>query len=67
MIWILKEMIEFMKDNAVWLTPVLVAVVSGVFYLLKKVSQNKQTISNVSNSHINQAGSNISVKEEKDV
>lgn len=67
MIWILKEMIEFMKDNAVWLTPVLVAVVSGIFYLLKKGSQNKQTISNVSNSHINQAGGNINVKEEKDV
>lgn len=67
MIWILKEMIEFMKDNAVWLTPVLVAVVSGVFYLLKKGSQNKQNISNVSNSHINQAGGNINLKEENDV
>lgn len=67
MIWILKEMIEFIKDNAVWLTPVLVAVVSGIFYLLKKGSQNKQTISNVSNSHINQAGSNINMKEEKNV
>ena len=67
MIWILKEMIEFLKDNAAWLTPVLVAVVSGIFYFLKKGSQNKQTISNVSNSHINQAGGNINVKEEKDV
>ena len=60
-------MIEFMKENAVWVTPVLVAVVSGIFYLLKKGSQNKQNISNLSNSHINQAGGNISVKEEKDV
>lgn len=67
MIWILKEMIEFMKDNSVWLTPVLVAVVSGVFYLLKKGSQNKQNISNVSNSNVNQAGGYINVKDEKDV
>ena len=63
----MKEMIEFMKDNAVWLTPVLVAIVSGVFYLLKKGSKNSQSLSNVSNSHINQAGGNIDVKEEKDV
>ena len=60
-------MIEFIKDNAGWLTPVLVAVVSGIFYLLKKGSRNSQNISNVRNSHINQAGGNISVKEEKDV
>ena len=60
-------MIEFIRDNAAWLTPILVAIVSGIFYLLKKGSQNKQIISNVSNSHVNQAGSNINVKEEKDV
>lgn len=60
-------MIEFLKDNASWLTPVLVAVVSGIFYLLKK-GGNKQNVSNVSNSHINQAGGDINLKEEnKDV
>lgn len=64
---ILKEMLEIIKDNAAWLTPVLVAVVSGIFYLLKKGSQNEQNISNVSNSHVNQAGGNINVKGEKDV
>ena len=64
---ILKEMLEIIKDNAAWLTPVLVAVVSGIFYLLKKGSQNEQNISNVSNSHVNQAGGNINVKEEKNV
>lgn len=61
------EMIEIIKENSVWLTPVLVAVVSGIFYLLKRGSQNKQNISNVSNSRINQAGDNINVKEEKNV
>lgn len=54
---------ELLKDNAVWLTPVLVAIVSGVFYLLKK--GNSQSINNVSNSHVNQAGRNINEKEEK--
>lgn len=56
-------MIELLKDNAVWLTPVLVAIVSGVFYLLKK--GNSQSINNVSNSHISQAGGNINEKEDK--
>lgn len=58
---VIEVMIEFVKDNALWLTPVLVAIVSGVFYLLKK--GNSQTITNVSNSHINQAGGNINEKE----
>ena len=56
-------MMELLKDNAVWLTPVLVAIVSGVFYLLK--NGNSQSINNVSNSHVNQAGRNINEKEEK--
>lgn len=60
-------MIEIIKENSVWLTPVLVAVVSGIFYLLKRGSQNKQNISNVTNSRINQAGGNINEKEEKNV
>lgn len=54
---------ELLKDNAVWLTPVLVAIVSGVFYLLK--NGNSQSINNVSNSHVNQAGRDINEKEEK--
>ena len=61
------EMIEIIKENSVWLTPVLGAVVSGIFYLLKRGSQNKQNVSNVTNSRINQAGGNINEKEEKNV
>lgn len=57
-------MLEFIKDNASWLTPILVAVVSGIFYLLKK--GNSQSVNNVSNSHINQAGGDINIKEEKE-
>lgn len=60
----LKAMSEFMKDNAVWLTPVLVAVVSGVFYLIKRGGQNnKQSIKKVSDSTIYQAGNDINHKE----
>lgn len=51
---------EVVKDNAVWLTPVLVAIVSGVFYLLKKGGRyNKQTIGDVSGGNVNQTGGNI--------
>ena len=57
-------MLEFIKDNASWLTPILVAVVSGIFYLLKK--GNSQSVNNISNSHINQAGGDINIKEEKE-
>ena len=44
----------FFRDNAVWITPVLVAIVSGVFLLLSKKDKgrrkNKQVIKNVNNS-----------------
>lgn len=51
-------MVDFFKENAVWVTPVLVAIVTGVFYLLKKGgNSNKQTISNVKNSKITQTNS----------
>ena len=68
LVWIhnnkkLDCMIDFLKDNAVWLTPVLVAVVSGVFYLIKKGGKsNKQTIKDVKDSTIYQAGGDIEKK-----
>ena len=56
-------MLEFMKNNAVWLAPVLVAVVSGIFYLIKKAgNSNKQTIKNIKGSSIYQAGGDIKKK-----
>lgn len=63
-------MLKAITDNAIWLTPVLVAIVSGVFYLLKKGgNHNKQKIGNVSGGNVNQAGGNITInrKEEDDV
>lgn len=56
------SMIEFIKDNALWLTPILVAVcggiVSGIFYLMKK-GGSQQHIENVGNENsINQVNGN---------
>lgn len=56
------SMIEFIKDNAQWLTPILVAVcggiVSGIFYLMKK-GGSQQHIENVGNENsINQVNGN---------
>lgn len=50
---------DFLKDNAVWITPLLVAmvggIVRGIFYLVKKEgNSSKQTIKNIHNSNINQ-------------
>lgn len=55
--------IDFLKDNSVWITPLLVAIVggviSGIFHLIKKGGKsNKQTIKDVQNSTINQANGN---------
>lgn len=54
---------DFLRDNSVWVTPILVAIVggivSGIFYLIKKGGNNsKQTIKNVHNSNINQINGN---------
>ena len=62
-------MISFIQENYVWLTPILVALVSsivgGIFQLMKKnASKNKQTIKRVSNSNINQANGNINVNKQ---
>lgn len=54
---------EFLKDNSVWITPLLVAIaggiISGIFYLIKNGgNHNKQSIKNVHNSNINQINGN---------
>lgn len=54
---------EFLKDNSVWITPLLVAIagsiISGIFYLIKKGgNHNKQSIKNVHDSNINQINGN---------
>lgn len=47
-------MIQFLKENALWLSPIVVAIIGGLFSLIKKSKGkiNKQTIKNVNNSSI---------------
>ena len=55
-------MLQFFRDNAVWITPVLVAIVSGVFLFFSKKGNNtnyKQKAKNNDNSNIYQAGRDI--------
>lgn len=61
-------MIKFIQDNYIWLTPILVALVSGIvagiFHLIKKSEgKNKQIIKNVNNCNINQAGGDVNVNQ----
>ena len=53
---------EFVRENAVWVTPVLVAIVSGMFLLLSKKGRtyrkNKQVVKDVHNSTIIQNNTN---------
>lgn len=51
---------QVVSDYAVILVPVAVAIVTGVFYLIKKAGKhNNQKIKNTSNSVINQANGDI--------
>ena len=59
-------MVQFIQDNYIWLTPILVALVSGIvagiFHLIKKSgSKNRQVIKNVNNSSINQSGGDVNI------
>lgn len=54
---------DFLKENLIWITPLLVAIVggiiSGIFYLIKKEGKsNNQTIKDIHNSNINQVNGN---------
>ena len=54
------NMKQFITDYAVILAPVAVAVVTGIFYLIKKAgNHNNQKINNISDSMINQANGDI--------
>lgn len=47
-------MIQFLKENALWLSPIIVAIIGGIFSLMKKNTRksNKQTAKNVKDSNI---------------
>lgn len=56
-------MIDWLKDNVGWICPIVMAVCAVVtlicHYPHKKKNGNKQTISSVKNSNINQVGGDI--------
>lgn len=57
---------QFIADYAVILVPVAVAIVTGIFYIIKKAgNHNNQKISNASNSVINQANGKIKINHTK--
>ena len=47
-------MIQFLKENALWFSPIVVAIIGGLFSLIKKSKEktNKQNVKNVNNSSI---------------
>lgn len=55
-------MTEFMQENAAWLVPIIVAVITGAFALLKK-QKDSHSIKNgdISNSHVNNINGDVNV------
>nr|WP_316615566.1 hypothetical protein [uncultured Alistipes sp.] len=57
---------QFISDYAVILVPVAVAIVTGIFYLIKKSgNHNNQRIKNISNSNVIQANGEIKAQNGK--
>ena len=55
--------LTFIKENATWLVPICVAIIAGIFTLLKKNKDTQrihtsQKIKNCNNNTINQIGGN---------
>lgn len=54
------EILEFIQRNSNWIVPIIVAIISGVFGLLKIGGhKNSQTIKNVKDSNVQQANGTI--------
>ncbi len=46
---------NYIIENAEWLTPIIVAIIGGIFALFKKSSNsNKQIAKDIHNSQVNQ-------------
>lgn len=57
---------QFIADYAVILVPVAVAIVTWIFYLIKKSGiHNNQRIKNISNSNVIQANGEINAQNDK--
>ncbi len=53
-----ESIIQFIKDNAVWVVPIIIAFIGGLFALIKRqtTSSIRQNVKNVDNSNITQIG-----------
>lgn len=62
-------MVDWIKDNYGWICGIVVAICAVLtllhLYFHKEKDKGNQTISNVSDSNINQAGGNISNTEQR--
>ena len=55
---------QILSNYAVVFVPIAVAIVSGIFYLIKKSgAHNNQRTKNTTNSNVNQANGNITIKD----
>ena len=62
----MNSMIELLKDYQYLIATVMVAVISGIFYLIKKGGNHKsQIIKNVKDSQVYQAGDGQNVTKGK--
>lgn len=56
---------QILSDYAVIFVPIAVAIVSGIFYLIKKSgAHNNQRTKNTTHSNVNQANGNITIKDD---
>lgn len=58
----MDDTIAFLRDNAEWIAAVVaicVSIIGGIYKLFHKEPKNNQSINNVNNSIVNQAGRNI--------
>lgn len=56
----------FLKENAIWIVPITVVIIKGIFTLIKKTNtRTKQEIKNVQNSKITQIGGNQNINNDK--
>lgn len=54
------DILDFMKDQGVWIATIIAAIIAGVFGLMRKSgNRNSQKIKDVNNSNIQQSAGSI--------
>jgi ABC-type Na+ efflux pump permease subunit len=56
------DILDFMKDQGVWIATIIAAIIAGVFGLMRKSgNRNSQKIKDVNNSNIQQSAGSINI------